>query len=86
MQAKRVLKILLLLLLALVLAAAAYAAYLFLSWRRVEDHQDLEVKTTIRVPSPRPTSHSDHGETCLSSETGGEAQKALPSTTNLYNY
>ena len=45
MQAKRVLKILLLLLLALVLAAAAYAAYLFLSWRRVEDHQDLEVKT-----------------------------------------
>lgn len=45
MRKNKPLKILLCLLLALILAVGGYAAYVFLSWYRVEDNQALEVRT-----------------------------------------
>lgn len=45
MRKNKPLKILLCLLLALALAVGGYAAYVFLTWYRVEDNQELEVQT-----------------------------------------
>ena len=44
MRVKKVLKILLAVVLAFVLVIAAYAAYVFLSWSRLEDNQELPVE------------------------------------------